>query len=801
MIGLLVVDGTELDLSERVPFPLNYSIADAKEPQKRKRNYSKEIVLPGTQKNLSFFSSTYQLALSTLNGTSTVGFNYDPTIRISAKYYNGGVLIFNGLIRLNEVAINDGDYSFKCTMFSNFIDLFMSLGDRKISELGWSEYTHTLNRTNVINSFDTSVIVNGVATANFSSGLPMGFGYHYGLVDYGYSRVSPKTFSTTDLVPMVYCKEVMDKCLELSANNITYSSDYLDSDLFKKELLGFGGGEKVALTASEVANRRVNITAEYNNVNSFNHVSKQAQIYKYLFSYSVSLLADWDGCVPTLIHDNFDQFFFDHNNTANGFFQGVNVRKQGLYNMNASFPLRIAFDNFGNQVYTGGFINVRFTTYKNGSVLDTYVVQQTSLATLNQTFAYDYNVQLNAGDVIYFGIQVYADLTLTQTAPAVSVNNPLIITIENNPTDFTLDFTSVQTSLQDGDPVDISRFIPDMKASTFFEAQILKANLYFSDPDKLGVVTVEPLSDFYLDTDTFWDITDIIDHSKEITIKPSSSIEGKVYKFQWLNDNDYDNTLYRSYFDINYGDNWYVVPSTFQTGQRVYQLPFAQSIPTDEVFPFIAPRIVSYDPATDIKKPFKGKPRLYLWNGLKSGSWRLKDTIGTGKTDLTSYPCVHHFDNFENPAFDLNWGLPILFAYNATSVTTDNLYTRYHERFVKEITGKDSKIVTLYARITNADINKLNFAKLIMVNGVLFRLNLISDFDSNVTDSTKIELVKIIEASATAGGGLSTYEEMNYLKSSMVSSPNGVGIDTDVISGGYNDTLQYSQIIYTKKNG
>jgi len=92
MIGLLVVDGTELDLSERVPFPLNYSIADAKEPQKRKRNYSKEIVLPGTQKNLSFFSSTYQLALSTLNGTSTVGFNYDPTIRVSAKYYNGGVL-------------------------------------------------------------------------------------------------------------------------------------------------------------------------------------------------------------------------------------------------------------------------------------------------------------------------------------------------------------------------------------------------------------------------------------------------------------------------------------------------------------------------------------------------------------------------------------------------------------------------------------------------------------------------------------------------------------------------------------
>ncbi len=594
----------------------------------------------------------------------------------------------------------------------------------------------------------------------------------------------------------------MDKCLDLSLNNVTYSSTYLNSALFKKELLGFGGGEKVALTNTEIANRRVNITADFNNVKSFNHYSKQGNIYKYLVSTSWNLLADWDGCVPTLITDNFDQFFLDHNTPANGFYSGINVRKQGFYNLNASFPLRIAFDNFGNQVYTSGFINVRFTVYKNGAQISNVPIEQlNSLATFYHTFSYDSNLQLNAGDTIIFGVQVYADLTLTQTAPAISVNNPLIITIEKDPTDFTLDFTSVQTSLQDGDPVDISRFIPDMKASTFFEAQILKANLYFSDPNELGVVKIEPLADFYLDTDTFWDITDIVDHSKEITIKPSSSIQGKVYKFQWLNDNDYDNTLYRSYFDINYGDNWYVVPSTFQTGERIFQLPFAQSIPTDEVFPFVAPRIISYDPLTDIKKPYKGKARLYLWNGLKAGKWRLKDTVGTGKTDLTTYPCVHHFDNFENPAFDLNWGLPILLNYNANSVTTDNLYTRYHETFIKEITGKDSKIITLYARITNADINKLNFAKLIMLNGVLFRLNLISDFDSNVTDSTKIELVKIIEASATAGGIYSDYADMTYDKSPVVSSPTGVGIETNVISGGYNNVLQYSPIKYTKKNG
>jgi hypothetical protein len=33
-----------------------------------------------------------------------------------------------------------------------------------------------------------------------------------------------------------------------------------------------------------------------------------------------------------------------------------------------------------------------------------------------------------------------------------------------------------------------------------------------------------------------------------------------------------------------------------------------------------------------------------------------------------------------------------------------------------------------------------------MINGALFKLNLISDFDSNVTESTKVELIKVLNA-------------------------------------------------------
>jgi hypothetical protein len=785
----LLVNNTELDLNDRVPFPLNFSIADSKEPNKRKRNYSKEVVIPGTASNMAFFSSAYQLALSTVDNTTLIGFNFDPTVRVKAKYYKEGLLVFNGLLRLNQVTISNGNYSFKCTLFSNFIDLFMKLGDKKISELGWSEYNHLLNRTNVINSFATSVKVEGVDTVNFTAGLPDGFGYHYGLVEYGYTAYS--TRSTTDIIPLTYAREIFTKCLEVA--NLTHESDYLDSAIYKKKLIGFGGGQKISLPSTEVANRRVKFTSTLSNVKEYVYIAvdpDNANRYRYLANNWIDMLATWDGITSTLVHDNFDQYYIDHTDTPAGYYNYITIKKQGLYNLNISHPIEVAFD-FGAMSNAGGIFNVKWEVLKNGAVIDSQLVEEGDITTTYaNTFTYNSNIQLNVSDVINMRFQVYVDYKLDATI--FSGVEPLEISITSS-SNFTTDLTSVQATLQDGDIVDISRFMPDMKASTFFEAEMLMANLYFSDPDIYGVIKIEPLNDFYQPTTEFWDITDIVDHSKDINIMPSSKIEGKIYKYQWMKDQDYDNKKYFGYFGIDYGNHWYTVPSTFQVGERVYQLPYAQTVPTDAIFPFVAPRIIDVDIKTGIVKPFKGKPRTYLWNGLKSGSWRLTDTNTATYSDLTTYPSVHHFDNWESPNFDLNWGMPILFDYPATSVTSDNLFTRYHERFVKEMTGRDSKIVELYAKISVNDINSLDFSKSVMWNGVLYRLNQITDFDSNISESTKIELIKIIQANNPVTGTI-TWTELPTVDIEF--SPSDTGTDVGVGFGGVEDILTYSDIFF-----
>lgn len=751
MIGELTANGIVLDLKEGVSFPFNYSIADMKEPQKRKRNYSRTVVLPGTQNNMDFFFSAYSLSLSTVNGTSSVGFNFDPTIRIPATYKSSaGVITFIGLLQLNQVEIDNDDYTFECTLFSNFIEIYLALGDLKVAELGWSEYNHPLDIDTVIGSWGDFVYVDGSTEENFSGGNPLGFGYHYGLVDYGYQRVAPKTFKTSDLVPMVYKREVLLKCLAISG--VTISSDFIDSVLFRKLLLGFGGGEKQVISPQEATNRRTAFIGHFTanierTANPF-----QANDGNYYASFSIGqvinvLDSDAGFVLDTLTTDIYDQY-----EIATG---EVTIERTGVYVLSLSDLINISFDSGSMTAVQGNFefiANIR----RNGDRIAEASVVSNQDATLD--FSRSMDMQLEAGDVIQFTIAVGGVVKYILSGGPETISTLSIELSDSAISEqLTFDLKSQQATLNDGDTVELSRFIPEMKASDFVAGVFTEFNLYASDPDIFDVVTIEPLTDFYSTTNQFDDWTDLVDHSKPKIVIPSSSIDGKFYKFKWAEDNDYDNKRYRDRLGIGYGDFTYEVESTWQKGDRVYQLPFAQTIPTDELTPLVIPRIISLDGTTNAKKPFKGKPRVYIWNGLKTGAWRLTSIDGSAFEDLTGYPSVHHFDNWEAPTFDLNWGLPQELQYTTSFITNANLFNNYHRTFIKEITGRDSKIVQLYVRLNSQMINTLDFGRLKMINGVLFRLNEIKDFDDNVSESTFVELVRVVAANKPkAFGTIST---------------------------------------------
>jgi len=353
-----------------------------------------------------------------------------------------------------------------------------------------------------------------------------------------------------------------------------------------------------------------------------------------------------------------------------------------------------------------------------------------------------------------------------------------------------IDFTSTQNAITEGSSVEVRRFMPDMKCSEFILGAIRLANLMISDPDIYGTVSIEPMRDFYQGTDKFTDISEEVDHDKEIEIRPSANEYAKRLSFKFKEATETDFKKYEDKWGTPYGDLEFDQASFFAKGEQKIELPFATILPYQIYDLVIVPRFTDIDESGEVK-PTKGAPRIMFRNGLKTGSWQL---VGDSATDnLTTYPSVHHFNDWEDPTLDLNFQLVSELYHLAFYVTTNNSYREYYRRFIEEIVSTDGKYVQLYRKMTDSQIKNLDWSKLLMWNGSLFRFNKVVDFDSEITEVTKIEMIKVLKAKKGATGG--TVSAVNFLGSASVSSPEGGGLGTDVISAADSNTLQYSKII------
>ncbi len=799
MIGRLVIGGQVMDISENVAVPISYSISDIKNPEKRKRNSSKNVTLPGTQHNMRFFSSAYRLSLTEIESGGVIGFEFDPTIRIEAQYYKNGKKIFDGLVQLLTVSVKDKVYSFNVVLFSNYIDLFQALGDITVGELGWSEYDHVLSITGIADTWDTQVDVNGVPTSNFTGGVPDGFGYLYPLADYGYSS-DLRDYLTNNVFPHVYVKEVMNKAFGVAG--MTIDSTFMDTELFKRLIFGFGGGQKVTISPSEVTARRINYDGTGTYSTEIHHVSAQyigqdffyGAHWQYYFNFNQRLKwGDNFWCAIDLVNDDLLQM------DEPG--EEVTVARSGNYNAIFTGDFDVTQSVVGSIIPGSNFqMYFRVSIYKNGYQIGSFVNTNTGSST---TVSVDKTINLNlvAGDILTCEVQPYVtgqgllrSLDPPSNAPYVEYE------FTNNGT-WNLDIQSVQAAVVDGDTIYVANFLPQMKASEFVKGIITAFNLYTSDPDTDGVCVVEPLDEFYFDTDQYDDWTDLVDYSKEIIIKPASTIEGKVYAYKWKMDDDYYNKLYRTKNGIGYGDYNYQVPSTFLKGERVFELPFAQSVPVEVPGTnIIIPTIVTIDENTNAVSPYKGKARIYIYSGLRnSDSWVLRNSQNNVSTStFTSYPCINHLDDIDTPTFDLNFGLPVEVFWTATAYTLVNLFSEYYERFVRETTGKDSKILVTYVKLNESDVQPEKMRRLANINGVRYRKNEIKDFNGNGEETVQTELIRLVsgkkrrELTTYVDGGTITLSDI------LLGGNDNDGADTKpVVMVGSRDKVEVtSKVIY-----
>jgi hypothetical protein len=743
MAGELFINDRLVDLDQSIPFPLTFNISDIKDLTARKGNKSKTIKLPGTRRNHELMLSVFTLSsIDKISDDESDFVDFDPSIKATAKYYQNGLLEFNGVAQLMECTLSNGVWSFDVTLVSDTIDYIARLQKIKVNELGWSEYNHALTLVNQQNSWSGLIEENGSPAYVYSSPDWDGRGYYYGLIDYGYTRPTPSTFGVEHMPPQVFVYEVLEKAFAYAG--ITWTSTFMESQLFKRLLLAYAGGDLPTIDSTQ-SNNDSAFTTEANNAGSGAIIKGTVQQYGsgIAFMNDLTLIDDYD-C--TVNQDNINQL----QTTSPVLFVSAT---EGLVTVNYLGDHDITWTTNAALIY--GDYNVRLAIFKNGILISNDVIYQGVLEGVGNghslTFTFDYSRQINLliNDALTFKIS-YNLLA----AQGLGFNGLTFITTEIISNTADLNITRDTQTLSAGGTVNLAAFLPDMTCDVFLKGIITAFNLFIkpsvADP---SIVEIEPLNDFYNAAGDAIDWTYLIDKSKDITVTPTINFAAKNYKFNFEQDDDYFNTTYTDDVQKQYGQFLIESQSQFATNDASFKIPFSQKllarIPEDSPSSFtdlIVPRsfqIKTNEDGTSTMEKKKGKPFIVQLGDLRAGVWEHRSETGVDD-NLTDYPYVGHLDSIDSPSFDFNFGVPDFVFWSTSVYTTNNLYI-YHEKFIKELVSRFGKQLTCSAMLAAEDINALDFKNLINIDGIVYRLQKVSDYDSGKNTSTQIELIRIIE--------------------------------------------------------
>ena len=756
----LYINDILVELDKTIPFPLTFQISDIRDLSARKGSSSKTITLPGTRINSNIMSTVYALTTSDSTSSSAV-VNFDPSIKASARYYQDGILQFDGIIQLKECIKKNGAWRFNMVMFADQIDIMALLKNYKISELGWSEYNHNLTALNQTNSWSGVIQKNGVDYDNYSGTEWIGEGYYYGLIDYGMDRLAPSTFETDNIPLQIFVKSIVDKMFEIIG--VTYDSDFFDSQLFKKLLLAYEGGilptiDSVTATALSIETDQVNFASGY-----LVNQTLIGQTIQFVNNFWYWETLQIENYYASDSGTNIDPSSQIQSSTPLNFVSST----QGDFELNysGSDDVDLNFTSVGaTSVTVFGKVTAYYRFIINGVSTQTGVLwtNEVSSSSLLNSFSANFNleldVSLNVSDLVNFRIDYHLELASLNSdgnSPSLDYN----ISSNNS----SLDLTYAVQIISPNSSFNIKSFLPDMDCFTFFKGLVTMFNLFVKpsadDPYKLYI---NPLNDFYNGSANALNWTELLDESKDIKVTPTVNFSAKEYQFGFADDKDYWNARYTDDVTKQYGAKSVNSGSQFATKVTKMILPFSNKllgeIPTTNL---VVPRNFQVktdeDGISEITQK-KGKPFIVqIKNGvvgtMQTGDWTHVNELDV-PTTLTEYPYVGHLDDIDSPSFDLQFDVPSYVFYDlppGVTYTTNNLWL-YHEKFIKELIDKNGKMLSCSLRLNANHINSLDFGDLINIDGVVYRLQKVSEYNSNDDNSTKSELIRLIE-----GEGIQTY--------------------------------------------
>jgi hypothetical protein len=517
-------------------------------------------------------------------------------------------------------------------------------------------------------------------------------GYCYPLIDYGNVSTDKVNFQYKTFKPALFVREYLDKIF--TGSGYTYESDIFNTSDFRKLI---------------VPNNSKQLTKETNDVLALTKAINQS------------------------MNEGGSQDFVSYETKVGSLFTASAGDTTFTYNGTPTLTTNLTIELFGD--YTLAARPLTIAVLKNGSVI----------SGSSQTY--------NGTDLLYYNKSLSVTLATNDT---LRVRTSCILDIgdEVNVSESTINvLNNVATTspIELGDTMVIKDTIPKGIFQKDFVTSIMKMyNLMIvEDKYKTNHLVIKPYVDFY--TGTIVDWSEKLDHSKAIKIKPMSEINARYYNFKYKQDNDFYNEDYRKKFNEGYGDIIYDNGLEFAKDTESVEIIFASSplfgtASTDKVFPAI------YKKSDNNSKedPMDHVVRIMQINKITGvTSW----SILNGATNLgsnTAYLFCGHLNNPTTPNIDINFGAPQQLFFNLTSGDLRyNLFNVYYSPYMAEITDKDSRLLTGFFDLTELDIFNIDFAKYFFIDGGLYRLIKVYDYSPENNDTTKVDLLRVIDAVGT----------------------------------------------------
>jgi hypothetical protein len=762
---LITETGAVLDLLNDIPISLNFSIAEVQDPSKRNGSHSKTIELPGSAKNNAFFEHWFEVNIETLS------FNINR--KTPVRLYSGGVEVFKGKgnLRLREIETklrnNTNEIKYKAEIYGELNDLWFAIGDAKLENLtSLAAYNHVYNRVNQVASWSA----------------PIGTGYVYPLIDYGYNGFLTNHFKVEQLRPAFYEKTLFEAIMAAAGKTATFP--FGNTTFFKKQYIPHNG-DKFSMAVSSLATYEFYVGDT--GLSSPNSKNLQSTGSSFNDWWTGDMFNSMSSAYDMIFNDDSTNPFVDTGNRYNTSTGVITIGQTGSYSFNfkSDFEIKLSAVPAGtatiNHSVNGKWaLGCKILRSTDGgatwSILhnDTPNFQTALISTSYQTFAktWTFTGSFDTGDQIRLLIHPLYSASGYGLVFKDGSNNPITTGTATIQWRYRSSATC-KVSLTTGDyvsgqTIDILDAVPkDVKQKDFLLSLFRKYHLYVTqDPNDENNYIIETRDEFYNNGETK-DWTQKLAYDMPFVSKPANSATNALqFIYKYKEDQDYYN---KKYLDANaevYGTHKEIIGTDFAKTDLKTELIFSATPVVDNPNnSMIIPKIFSYD-GTNVK-PTKHNIRTLMFNGVQTltgGTWTYEaptaDALGAALLTMNTYPASAMVDDPLNPTESIEFGVPNEVFYTTSNYTNNNLYNRFYYRFVNELTDRDSRIVTAYFYLTASDINRFDFRDTIFVKDAYYIVNQIIEYNPLGDGLTKVELLllKDHDPAVTTSGSIATIE-------------------------------------------